>query len=226
MVAQPMTERVFRKTFEVIERPDTKAKRYVKRGCRTVRERSHKFITILKQKHGVTKEIPLDHAKRIFQDEMGIWDRTSLKAYFGTQKSLSKKTIHRTAHYPTGTISHKHIELTQKIQRHEGYLERLGLVCFEKRGSTWFLLIEPESILPEIYRYSKPESECLQAKVNMENFSLTPITLSTPCEPKDRCIVEDREERECIGGERNQSSESILTPIELRILEASRKEGG
>jgi hypothetical protein len=134
-------ERIVRKTVEIveaIERPfSTEPKRYVKRGSHIVRERSLRYIGILKEKYDVSHEVPLEQAKQIFQDELDIWDRTSLKAYFGTQPDVSRRQIKRRAMYHnTGTISPKTIELEQSIPKREGYLERLGLVKFEKRGNT------------------------------------------------------------------------------------------
>jgi hypothetical protein len=92
---------------------------------------------------------------------MGIYDRLSVKAYFGVQETKSKRSIMRTATYArTGTISNKTITLSQNIKPKAGYLQQLGLVTYEKRGPTWFLLLEPTTITPEIsHPPANPPSE-------------------------------------------------------------------
>ena len=177
-------EKILRKTtvLEAIERSfTTEPKGYIKRGCETVRNRCLKYNAILRTLYSIEREIPLEKAKEIFQKEMGIWDRTSLKAYFGTQETVSKRKMTRISRYPrTGTMSYKIIELEQPIKRKAGYLERLGLVCFEKRGNIWFMLLEEyNTILPELTHPPKPpltrESESIEAKASIDKISLTPI---------------------------------------------------
>lgn len=173
-------ERILRKTttIEAVERSfTTEPKRRIKRGCHTVRERSLRYVSILRQKYNVFSEIPLEKAKRIFQDELDIWDRTSLKAYFGTQPGVSKRQIKRRAIYHnTGTISPKTIELEQTIPKREGYLERLGLISYEKRGNTWFMALKKEaSVVPEIAKSNQSAYERQNSEVSNDNFSLAPI---------------------------------------------------
>lgn len=201
-----MKERILRKTIEIveaIERPfSTEPKRYIKRGSHTVRERSLKYIAILKQKFDVSHEIPLEQAKRIFQDELDIWDRTSLKAYFGTQPDVSRRQIKRRAIYHnTGTVSPKTIELEQSIPKREGYLERLGLIKFEKRGKTWFVaLVNNETIVSEICRSQTRVYERLEPEASKENFSLTPILQGKSLRNRFGG-VSDRETEEVASGE-------------------------
>ncbi|MCJ7635628.1 hypothetical protein MUP77_24960 [Candidatus Bathyarchaeota archaeon] len=114
-----------------------------------IRHRCLKFIQALREQ-GHAKEIPLEIAKEIFCQQLGFFDRTTLKAYFGTQAHRSVRKIERRARYPTGTISFKSIELSQDISQKKGYLEMLGLVSIERKGQTWFLKIKEESIVPEL----------------------------------------------------------------------------
>jgi len=224
---------VLRRTtiFEVIERPfTTKPRTYVRRGCQTVRRRCLQYLTILKHQYGVTLAFPLEEAKRVFQDEMGIWDRTSLKAYFGTQPDVSKRVIQRTARYQTGTISQKTIELRQNISKREGYLERLGLVNYEKRGNTWFMILNKEvSVVPQISRIRVQHNERHESRFSIDNFSLSPNLIEveergivvSPCQHKQR----EKQTTTHIGCERNRSTESNqkrvtqqFTPLEQTIL--------
>jgi len=222
------------KIIEAIERPSqTEGKHYIKRSCHTVRKRSLNYIAILKHKYGVSHEIPVEAAKRIFQKELDIWDRTSLKAYFGTQTAISKRTIQRKAIYSTGTVSNKTIELRQYIFKSEGYLERLGLVKFEKRGDTWFMILaNNETIVPEIRHSQTRVYERVEPK-SIENFSLTPIleeSRETEAEIEKREQREKREERECHRMREKSLSESHqkraaasegtwLTPTEQATIE-------
>ena len=219
------------KIIKAIERPSqTEGKHYIKRSCHTVRKRSLNYIAILKHKYGVSHEIPVEAAKRILQKELDIWDRTSLKAYFGTQTAISKRTIQRKAIYSTGTVSNKTIELRQYIFKSEGYLERLGLVKFEKRGDTWFMILaNNETIVPEIRHSQTRVYERVEPK-SIENFSLTPIleeSRETQAEIDKR---EQREERECHRMREKSPSESHqkqvatseaawLTPTEQATIE-------
>jgi hypothetical protein len=166
----------------------------------------------------------LEAAKRIFQEELDIWDRTSLKAYFGTQTDISKRTIQRTAIYHTGTVSNKTIELKQYIFKSEGYLERLGLVKFEKRGNTWFMLLaDNETIVPEIRHPETRVYERVEPK-SIENFSLTLIL------QESRETQAEIEKRECHRMREKSPSESHqkraatseevwLTPTEQATIE-------
>jgi hypothetical protein len=181
----------------------------------------------MKTKYGCTREIPLEEAKRIFQLDMGIWDRASLKAYFGTQLGVSRRIIQRTARYQTGTISNKTIELKQNISKLEGYLERLGLVKFEKRGNTWFMVLNNEvSVIPEIAKSTQSVNESSEQNLRLnyvkrgcsiDNFSLTPIALGEQHGHELNVKTEDNgEKRESvIGCERNRSSESEREEHEL-----------
>jgi len=72
---------------------------------------------------GFEYELPLEKAKNLFGEILGIYDRTSIKAYFGTLPDKSAKKIRRYARYQSGTQSVKDIELIQDIPKTKGYLE-------------------------------------------------------------------------------------------------------
>ena len=226
-------ERILRKTtVEVVERSfTTQPKTYIKRGCHTIRERSQKYIRILKDKFNIDLQIPLERAKQIFQDEMDIWDRASLRAYFGTQPSISRRFIRRIATYATGTVSSKTIELTQQIPERKGYLESLGLVKFEKRSNTWFMILTNEALVPKVWRNSVQQYEGRKSRVSIDNFSLTPIVQGKERETVLDAVstnvetVKNKQTTTLVGCERNRLSESIrLTPREKLVLkEASHQ---
>lgn len=146
-----------------IERAFTsKPKALIKRGCNTVRERCLNFIRILREEYSCTHEIPLEEAKRLFKKQIGFpCDRTSIKAYFGTQPGKVRKLIHRRAVYlNTGTVGIKDIELSQDISQKEGYLELFGLISYEKRGDVWFMVLNNEaSLVPEIAKSNPSVNE-------------------------------------------------------------------
>jgi len=127
----------------------TEPKNHTRRGRSPVRDRCLEYVSILKEL-GYTNQIPLDHAKELFQTHLGIMDRTSLKGYFGTQNRRSVRKIQKIARYATGTMSFKTIELSQDVQALKGYLELLGLASIEKRGSTWFLILKEASVVPQL----------------------------------------------------------------------------
>jgi hypothetical protein len=113
-----------------------------------VRKKSLLFVDTLKA-NGY-ECLPLEIAKDIFSDITGVYDQKSLKAYFGTKIGKSTRDMVKTARYSTGTTSFKAIRLTVNVPERKGYLEKLNLVAYEKRGSVWFLLINESSILPTL----------------------------------------------------------------------------
>ena len=192
-VCQPVREnkeRILRKTitYEAIEKPfTTQPKHYVKRGCNTVRTRSIQFLDQLRAL-AYSLEIPLDQAKQLFSEIIGAYDRTTLKAYFGTLPGKSTRLIRRTARYQTGTFSFKNIELTQDIPKTKGYLELLGLVSYEKRGKTWFMVVENRVLVPQLVKGSEG---------SIDKISLTPI----------------HDAERGVGGERGQRASEDLSPL-------------
>jgi len=97
---------------------------------------------------------------------LGICDRASLKAYFGVQTHVSRRSVERLARYQSGTVSLKTIELMQRIPRQTGYLESFGLVSFELKGKTWFMNLQKEAILVPTL---------VKTVASMQNFSLSHI---------------------------------------------------
>jgi len=147
-----MTERILEKSvsLKITERPfTTEPKHYIKRGSHTIRARCIEYVQKLGQL-GFTLELPLETAQQLFTQTLDIWDRTSLKAYFGTLPGHSKQTIRRWARYQSGTTSVKDIQLSQETRKCEGYLEKLGLVTYGKKGAKWFLILEKPFLVPTL----------------------------------------------------------------------------
>jgi len=141
---------------------NTSDKRFaVTRGCNTVRSRCMQFVDALRQRG--YERLPLEQAKQQFSLTLGIFDRSSLKAYFGTQAGISRHTVNRFARYQSGTVGLKTIELSQRITHQIGYLENLGLVEYELTGKTWFAILKSAILVPTL----------MKSDVAMRNFSLS-----------------------------------------------------
>lgn len=183
------------------------------RKCSTVRRRAANFIRSLN-----VKELPLELARDLFSELTGLYDRSTLRAYFGTKAHKSVRKIRRTSRYATGTYSFKTIELSQQVRTTKGYLEKMGLATFELRGKTWFMIVHRDAVLvPQLYE---------RKQVSMENFSLSP---SSPlvCVERRKGDSGNRSTRELetnnnLQGEREKSVyKSVyekLTPLEQTIL--------
>ncbi len=161
-----------------------------KRGCNIIRNRCLQFIAVLKQ-NGYANEIPLETAKELFITTMGIMDRASLKAYFGSQAGRTIRKIQKVTRYSTGTMSYKTIELAQQIPQKRGYFELLGLAKLELRGSIWFMVLLNEPLVPELFPQHYERNKCSKEvlshhnegeKLPIENFSLSPILQGKECE--------------------------------------------
>jgi hypothetical protein len=135
--------------------------------CNTVRKRAITFLTTLKQLG--YQRIPLEQAKTIFSQTLGLWDRTTLKAYFGTKAHTTKHLVQRTAIYrTTSTVSNKDIWLSQRVETSPGYLEKMGLVTYELKGQTWFMkLSENAVVVPQLMKV---------VDESMRDFSLSPYS--------------------------------------------------
>mgnify|MGYP001568633090 FL=1 len=183
--------------------------------------------------------LPLDDAVRVWEGVHGPRDRLTLKAYFGTCPGTSTKVIDRFARYATGTVSQKKIVLREAIPKREGYLEKLGLVSFEKQSNVWFLLVNDDGlVVPEVAHSSTSRVKVVCGS-NLD-LSLTPKHLDTtmpkPLETTTNdCVIsisDDNRERVVIEGEiknigkigdgiySKESSESNLSPLEEAILNA------
>jgi len=156
-----------------------------KRGSNTIRNRCLQFINVLKQ-NGYANEIPLETAKELFMKSMGIMDRISMKSYFGSQAHRSIRKIQKIAHYSTGTMSYKTIELAQEVPQKRGYFELLGLAKIELRGSVHFMILTNEPLVPELFPQHYESSEC-----SIENLSLSPIPHSPIEKPKAEALEEE-----------------------------------
>jgi hypothetical protein len=152
----------------------SEVKSFAHRRHSPIRQRCIEFLLILK-KYGYANEIPLESAKVIFSKELGLCDRGTVGAYFGSQAGRSIRKINRMSRYSSGTLSFKTIELSQNIQAKKGYLELLGLASIEKRGSVWFLVVKDSSVVPELgfSGVHTCESVCLSSAEFNANFSLS-----------------------------------------------------
>lgn len=111
--------------------------------------------------------LPIKEAIELFQATLGICDRASVKGYFGTQPHRSTQFIERMARYPSGVMSLKHIELSQKVGYKPGYFELLRLATIQKKGSNWFFVLNEVSVIPELCSHTK-ESVCVGKLSNVE----------------------------------------------------------
>lgn len=132
----------------------------------TVRQRCLDYIEALR-KSGYANEIPLESAKLLFSKVSGFYDRATTKAYFGSQPGRSIRKFQRLARYQSGTASYKLIELAQDIPHKKGYLELLGLVTIEKKGSVWFLKLNEVSIIAEMSSHNHEGSEKFIEKISL-----------------------------------------------------------
>jgi hypothetical protein len=139
-----------------------------KRCFSIVRRRAINFLRAID-----AKELPVKKAQELFSQVTDLWDRTTKKAYFGTQKHVSKRDMNRIARYGTGTFSFKHIELVQLVRNERGYLEKLGLVHYELRGKTWFMVIHQDPVLlPQLYERKQLSMKNISLSSNSQNNRL------------------------------------------------------
>jgi len=147
-----------RRSFEPVWKQNPQGEKFRRQS--TVRRRAISFILSID-----AKELPVETAKDLFSEVTELYDRTTLKAYFGTQAHVNTRKYQRTARYGTGTFSFKTIELSQKVKKTKGYLEKMGLAHFELRGNTWFIVINRSAVLvPQLYE---------RKQLSMQNISLS-----------------------------------------------------
>lgn len=155
---------------------------------------------------GYTREIPLKDAKELFQATLGIMDRASLKAYFGTQPHRIVQSMERMARYASGAVSLKRIELSRKVGYTLGYFELLRLATIQKKGDAWFMVLNEVSIIPELGRESLMK-DCV-GKSNVA-ISLSPISINEQHEQGLTIPVNDSrettEKRERVFAEREKN---------------------
>jgi hypothetical protein len=185
-----------------------------------VRRRATNFILSLN-----AKQIPLEKAKELFSEYTGLFDRTTLKAYFGTKEHKATRNFRRIARYPTGTYSFKDIELTEEIPTKRGYLEKLGLVHFELRGKTWFMIVDRDAVLvPQLYKRKQLFMKNISLSPNSQNdsFSLRERARENRCEK----VVSSSSILETNNNLQDEREKSVyktvlkLNPLEKAILKA------
>jgi hypothetical protein len=165
---------------------------FIPRGNKTIRARCVEFIETLEAKH--FKELPVENAKDVFSRIIDHWDHRTLTKYFGVQPHRNVKEIDVRKQYASGTVSMRRIELAQNLKEQKGYLERLGLVCFEKRGASWFLVLKNRQLTPEFVK------ELMKESVN-DNLCITHKLTGANRFVKEK--VGERSEREIIGAHTN-----------------------
>jgi hypothetical protein len=128
------------------------------------------------------------------------WDHRTLKAYFGAQAHKEANTMLIRKRYDSGTvISHTH-EVTRTIKEWKGYLEKLGLIHYEKRGNTFFLVLENRPLIPELMKPQVSKRSNDNLRVSQKGYSANGLV--------HELVVGKREERERIATHTNRSSES------------------
>jgi hypothetical protein len=183
----------------------TERKEAIRRGCNTIRSRCLQYIEVLRRL-GFQKEIELTQAKRIFSQSLGIFDRASLKAYFGSQAARSIRKIQRVARYSSGTMSFKTIELAQEIPKTKGYLEVLGLASFELRGKNWMMVLRNPFLVPQL----------LKGDGSKDNFSLSSNQVSLGFEGNGEPALEEQ------GGEGAPPVKTHKQTTTYRVRERNR----
>lgn len=122
----------------------------VSRESNTVRSRCILFIETL-HKLGYDR-IPIEQAKQLFRVTVNVFDRASIKAYFGTYQHVSTHAVQREARYQSGTYSFKSIVLKQKVPYQQGYFDLLGLVSYEWVNKTLFLIPKFAVLVPTLMK--------------------------------------------------------------------------
>lgn len=151
---------------------------YIKRGHGIIRERCLFFINCVKTRG--FECLPLEEAKDLFSQVTDNWDRLTLKNYFGSRKDRSRRVIRKISQYTSGTISSENIVLEHDIPETRGYLEKLGLVRYEKRGPRWFMLINEGSVVPEFGHSPARAREGSHGVASIDDLSLSSMAAKQP----------------------------------------------
>ena len=141
------------------------------RGHGTVRRKCLAFIDELKAS-GFTAEIAYDQCIDYFQSFCDVWDRISIRSYFGVLPQVRKREFQVKRRYKTGTITQSTVTRAEIILKRKGYFEKLGLWHYELRGHVWIVKLHESSISPTLI------SE-VNASVTMRNLSLSPIATNS-----------------------------------------------
>jgi hypothetical protein len=190
-----------------------------KQSSSPIRTRCIRFIEILRH-CGYDRQIPLDKAKEIFQKSLGFFDRTTIKAYFGTQAHINKRIVNVRGRYSTGTITDKTLELTQVISQKKGYLEILELATIQKKGSTWFLILKNESLVPEMGSCTEESVSESNREISLSSNTLLPQGEGSEGNRFEKVSLDiettERSQTHTLQGEREKSGEkSNLSPFSL-----------
>jgi hypothetical protein len=164
--------------------------------------------------------------KELFMREIGVFDRTSLLAYFGRQKQTLTKTIRMTKTYQaSGTRAARDITLKTDVSCKKGYFEILGLaeIVQTPKAGLMFALTE-KALVPDLkVNYSSPSPTPFNdrslgnghvgAVEPCADFSLSHNMVLAKAEELDAEIekdVESREERESVYCEREKSDNIVI----------------
>lgn len=147
---------------------------YIRRGNKTVRARCIEFVETLRLQQ--IKQLTVEHARDTFSQIIDHWDNATLDKYFGVQPHVTKQESETRNRYSNDNVSIKRSERTLHLPMRKGYLEKLGLVHYEKRGKTWFLVLsESGPIIPELVKAPK----CVGG--SNDNFYFSPKDASNNC---------------------------------------------
>lgn len=191
MNSEPSTLKSFHfQTTEITTKSFTTARK--KTANSPVRKRCLEFVDAM---HSLGYScMPLDDAKELFIATLQICDRTSVKAYFGTQPHRVVQPMERMARYASGVNSLERIELSHKVGYTAGYFELLRLATIQKKGSTWFMVLNEVGVVSQLGAESLME-DCAN-KSNVE-ISLSAIRVNEQLNGLANDGIEtDREERE------------------------------
>ena len=225
-----MSERIFKKTIEIIEKPfttETKKRPRRKRKLETVRERCEDLIHL----QWPDKEVTLKKLEMDMMTKLHLWDRTTRTAYLGRPERKHIRRVRQDVTYlGTGTRVPKEHTFTEKVTGKTGYLEILGLATmFKKNGRAWFRIHYENSNRPYHYeeRLAPPFNQGSEGVSDVpKKKSISPIIDSKDVKRKS-CVEAD----ESIGERRERDSLNVREKYRhsfdgrrrIRVSEAFRK---
>jgi hypothetical protein len=170
------------------------AKPYIQRGMGTVRSRCLEYIETLQIRH--VKELPLDQAKDSYSQIVGGYDPLTLKKVFGTFKQSNKTPFTVFKQNPTTGISNVYRgDITRETKQSKGYLEKLGLVHYEKRGPIWIMVVENSIIVPEIVKSEGKSIDDLYISPIEPQLSKGKGSEGKPCGVPSLVVIDTERER-------------------------------
>jgi hypothetical protein len=223
------SERILRKTIEVIERPIVSQKTFTTRPLIRRKKTGHKLVRRIAQELVDSwypeTVVSYDAMDRRLITKFERCDKKTRLNYLGRPATRQVEHIDQEVRYrKTGTVTYKDHTFTHRLPKKKGYIEIFGLATLftDKKRKAWFRLhhtiqetFPPATPLPRVMNDSFIEngSNKISLPLNsVPNYSEGQL---------DSGYREgrDREKRESILTEReNRSSESILTLEERRIL--------